>query len=261
MLRTEVQVETVKLLTARNTADGSPAELPVYVARPAGAGGERRPAILLIQEIFGVNGHIQDVAQRLASAGFVVAAPDMLYRSGHWLTFGYDQVAEAASHFRGLNEELVTGDMAAALDFLATQPDVDPERLGSIGFCFGGRASLVAAIRFGERIKAAALFYGGGIVSDQPAAPIHRVAAVKCPLMAFFGGLDRHIPSEHVRVLEKALSEAGVKNTVHLYPYADHGFFCDARPSYHPRAAQDAWHRTLRFFYDNLGPVPAVTWN
>jgi carboxymethylenebutenolidase len=260
MYRTEVAIETAKLFVPRDTADGSPAQMPVCLARPQGTPGVRRPGLLLIQEIFGVNQHIQDVVRRFAAAGYVVAAPDLFYRSGHWLSFGYDQFAEARPIVNRLTGDQVTGDLAATLDFLAAQPDVDPARLGTVGYCFGGRASLVAASRFGERVKAAAVYYGGGIVSDQPDAPVTRVGTIRCPVVGFFGGLDKHIPPEHAQRLEQALTQAGIPNAIYCYPYADHGFFCDARPSYNPRAAQDAWQRTLAFFAANLGPVPEVAW-
>ena len=258
MLRTTPRVEAVKAVTRRDTADGSPAELPVYLARPQDGG--RRPGLLLLQEIFGVNDHIQDVAHRFAAAGYVVAAPDILYRTGAWQSYGYEQIAEILPLFTALQPEQILGDMRAALDLLAAQPDVDPARLGVVGYCFGGRQSLVAAERLNDRIKAAAIYYGGGIVSDQPAAPINRVADVRCPVVAFFGARDKNIPVAHVARLEQALTAAGVPNEVYCYPYADHGFFCDARASYHPRAAQDAWQRTLNFLATSLGPVPAVSW-
>ncbi|HYF79516.1 MAG TPA: dienelactone hydrolase family protein [Symbiobacteriaceae bacterium] len=251
MLRTEPRVEAVKAQAG---------EMGIYLARPSGRTGEKRPGLLLMQEIFGVNDHIQDVVRRFAAAGYVVAAPDVFHRTGTWLSFGYDQFAETRPHTSALNEDLVVDDMQAALDFLAAQPDVDPTRIGVVGYCFGGRASLVAAIRMPKMIKAAAIYYGGGIVADAPQAPIHRVGEVRCPVIGFFGAQDGHIPPEAVAKLEAALTEAGVSNEIFCYPYAGHGFCCDARPSYHPRAAQDAWHRTLGFFGAHLGPVPAVEW-
>jgi len=261
MLRVAPRVETLKALAHRDTADGSPAEIPVFLARPHGAGGERRPGLLLIQEIFGVNPHIQDVAQRFAAMGYVVAAPDILYRTGHWQAYGYDQTAAVRPFFTSLQPEQVVGDLRAALDFLVAQPDVDPDRLGVVGYCFGGRMSLLAAERFNHQLKAAAVYYGGGIVAENPAAPIHHVGDIRCPVVAFFGALDQNIPREHVETLEQVLGAAGVQHEVFYYPQAQHGFFCDARASYNPQAAQDAWHRTLWFFASHLGPVPAVNWD
>jgi carboxymethylenebutenolidase len=255
----------VKAAAPRSTADGSPAKLPVFVARPRSDGSVRRPAILLIQEIFGVNPHIQDVARRYAAAGYVVVAPDLFYRTGEWQEYGYTDMAATRPALAPLTEELVMGDIAAALAYLAEQPDVDPTRIGVVGFCFGGRLSFLSAARFSGQVKAAAVFYGGGIVggatSDAwPRPPIERAGEIRCPVIAFFGGLDKHISADSVVQMDAALGEAGVNRQVFLYPYADHGFVCDARATYNARAAQDAWHRVQGFFGAHLGPVPDVTW-
>lgn len=263
MFRTQVQVESAKLMARRDPADGSPAEMPVFIARPQGPTRVRRPALLLIQEIFGINPHIQDVVQRFAAQGYVVVAPDLFYRSGHWHSFTYEaDQREAIKPMLGLlTEELVMGDVTAALDFLAAQPDVDPDRIGVVGYCYGGRISLLTAMRLPERVKAAALYYGGGLVTDQPDAPVNRVGSIRCPVIGFYGALDKHIPQAQVERLEQALTAAGVNNEIYCYPDADHGFACDARASYGARAAQDAWQRTLRLFEAQLGPVPAVDWD
>lgn len=260
MLYTEPVVDVVKAAAHRNTADGSPAQLPVFVARPRPEGSMRRPAILLIQEIFGVNPHIQDVASRYAAAGYVVVAPDLFYRTGEWQEYGYTDMAAPRPALAALTEELVLGDIAAALDYLAEQPDVDPTRIGVVGFCFGGTMSFLTAATFSARVKAAAVFYGGGIVTGKPNSPVERAGEIRCPVIAFFGGLDKHIPADAVAQIDTALGEAGVNRQVYLYPYADHGFACDARASFNARAAQDAWHRVQRFFSAHLGPVPDVAW-
>lgn len=262
MLRQEPRVEATRMMISRDTADGSPAEMPVYLARPAGSAAGKRPGLILIQEIFGVNPHIQDVTRRFAAAGYVVVAPDIFYRTAHWLSFNYDQVADVRPIVSTLTEDLVVGDLQAAFDCLAAQPDVDPDRLGVVGYCFGGRMSFVSASRFPDRVKAVAIYYGGGIaVTASGTPPIDRVGQIACPVIAFYGALDKHIPREHVEKLSSALDGAGVNNQVYYYPYADHGFFCDARAQFHPRAAEDAWHRTLWFFSTHLGPVPAAEWD
>jgi dienelactone hydrolase len=263
MLYTEPVIKSAKVATARSTEDGSPAELPLYLARPVSQTPGKRPAILVLQEIFGVNAHIQSVAQRFAAAGYVVAAPDLFYRNGAWQEYGYEDITKPRESLALLTEEKVMGDIAATLAFLAAQPDVDPTRIGVVGFCFGGRMSFLTAARLSGQVKASAVFYGGGIVG-QPggtgAAPIDRAGEIRCPLIAFFGGLDKHIPAESVKLLDDALGEAGVNRQVYLYPWADHGFFCDARKSYDARAAQDAWQRVTGFFGAHLGPVPATDW-
>jgi len=264
MLRTETRIETTRLMASRDTSDGSPAEVPVFVARPKGGSGDRRPGILLIQEIFGVNDHIQDVTKRYAAMGYVVMAPDLFYRTEPWLSFRYDQQAVIRPILATLTEEMVVGDLGAALNLLANQPDVDPARIGVIGYCLGGRLTFISAARFSDKVKAAAIYYGGGILgpasSGWPTPPIERVAQIKCPVISFWGELDNHIPATTVRQIDESLAAANVSHRTYLYPNVDHGFFCDARASFHPRASQDAWHRTLRFFEANLGPVPEVAW-
>lgn len=258
MLFTDPVVHAVK----EQTPDG----VPVYMARPAGNGhSPKRPALLLIQEIFGVNEHIQDVVRRFAAAGYVVAAPDIFHRTAPWLAFGYDQFAEVRPIVATLTEESVMADIEATVNLLGAQPDVDPDRIGVVGYCFGGRMSFITAARLGERIKASAIYYGGGLGASQPSEawpvpPLERAGQIRCPVIGFFGALDKHIPREHVENLDNALGAAGVNRQIYYYPYADHGFFCDARPSFHPRAAEDAWHRTLSFFSAHLGPVPEVSW-
>jgi carboxymethylenebutenolidase len=256
LLYTEPLIQSAKVMAPRDTTDGSPSEMPVFIARPQGGAQERRPAIILIQEVFGVNPHIQEVVQRFAAAGYVVVAPDLFYRKEHWLSFNYDQFPLVTPILKTLTAETLNGDIAAALDFLASQPDVDLERIGITGYCMGGRLSFVTAATFPERIKASVIYYGGGLGHY-----LELAGQITCPVLGFFGGLDKHILREHVTALDQALEKAGVEREIHLYPYADHGFFCDARSAFNPRAAADAWKRTLDFFGEHLGPVPAVHWN
>lgn len=261
----EPVVQALKTVAPRESADGSPPELPVYLARPQGGASGRRPGLVVIQEIFGVNAHIQDVARRFARMGYAVVSPDLFYRNGAWQEYAYSDVPSARVQMAALTEEGVVGDLRAALDFLAAQPDVDPARLGVVGYCLGGRLSWVAASRLPERVKAAAIYYGGGIILEQttpnwPVSPLERAGQIRCPVIGFFGGLDQHLPRAYVERVDGALAAAGVNRQIFYYPEADHGFFCDARATYNARAAQDAWHRTLRFFAAHLGPVPAVDW-
>jgi carboxymethylenebutenolidase len=261
MLWTEPPVRAEKTFAPRTDAGGT-GQMPVYAAAPAGRKG-RRPALLLIQEIFGVNDHIQDVVRRFAAAGYVVASPDLFWRQGEWRTFEYTDFASAREVVSTLTEETVAGDLEATLDYLARRDDVDPVRIGVIGYCLGGRLAFLSAALFAGRVQAAAIYYGGGITTAPtspawPVAPVERVHRIRCPVIGFFGALDRHIPREQVEAVDEALAGAGVERQIFYYPHADHGFFCDARASFHPRASQDAWHRTLRFFEAHLGPAP--TW-
>lgn len=267
MLHTAPDILAEKTTCPLSTADGSAAILPIYVARPRDTQATKRPALVVLQEIFGVNDHIQSVVRRFASQGYVVVAPDLFHRTAHWISLGYtqDDRPQAMGEARKLTEATVLGDITAALDFLAAQPDVDASRIGVTGYCMGGRFSFMTAARLPERVKAAAVYYGGGLVPPDfnPAAPTGPLALaghIQCPVIAFFGAKDAHIPRTHVEALDNALAQAGVTRDVYYYTDAGHGFFCDARAEFHPVVAQDAWHRTLTFFAQHLGPVPAVNW-
>lgn len=238
----------------RKEKTAAPGGCPLFVARPEGR-GERRPAILVIQEIFGVNGHIQDTTARLAGQGYVAVAPDLFHRSGEWLTRDYTDPG-ARELAMQLTEAGLRADLTAALDYLVAQPDVDPTRIGVTGYCLGGRLSYCSAAWFQGRIKAAAVYYGGGIAG--PLLPL--AEQIRCPVIGFFGAQDQHITRDMVATLEQTLTGAGVANRIYYYPGAGHGFFCNERGSFHPQSAEDAWHRTLEFFANHLGPVPTVNW-
>lgn len=245
--------------------DGSSEEVPVFVAHPNDGTPVERPGLLLIQEAFGVNAHIRDLCCRYARQGYVVVSPDLYHRTGEWQTFSYTDFGSTRPAMQRLTEADVLADLQASLHFLAEQENVDPARLGMLGYCMGGRLSYLGAAAFADQIKAVAVYYGGGITGNQPlpgfpSAPIERTNEIRAPLIAFFGGQDPSIPQEAVAQIDRALQEARVRHAVYLYPEAGHGFFCDARESFSTRAAEDAWHRTLQWFEDALGPIPCVKW-
>lgn len=261
----EPKVYTAEVMIERDTSDGSPAQMPAFLARPQEEPLVKRPALLLIQEAFGVNHHIRDVCQRFARQGYVVVSPDLYYRNGHWLTFSYENFEAIRPVMQTVTEPLVMGDISATLDYIQRLEGVDADRIGVIGYCMGGRLAYMIAAWLPERVQAGAFYYGGGIVQDKPnpnfpVAPIERTDRIQAPMIGFFGGQDKAIPKEVVERIDRALEEAGVKHEVYFYPEAGHGFFCDARKDYDPRAAVDAWHRTLNWFRTHLGEPPPVAW-
>jgi carboxymethylenebutenolidase len=228
-----------------DTADG-PMEL--YEATPE---GEVRGAVVVVQEAFGVNDHIKDVTRRFAAAGYHAVAPSFFHRAGGG-TGSYDDFATVLPLYEGLTDDGLLMDIDAALDHLHTRGFAD-ERIGIVGFCFGGRVTFLAAAE--RSLGAAVGFYGGGIVTarfPQFPALIDRTPALKTPWLGLFGDQDTGIPIEDVETLRAALADATVDSEIVRYPDAEHGFHCDARPAYNATAAADAWGRTLHWLAAHL---------
>jgi len=219
-------------------SDGT--SMNAYVARPDEAG--KVPGMLVLQEAFGVNAHIRDVTERIAREGYVVIAPELFHRSAApGFESGYDNFPAVMPHMQALTEEGQAADIRAAYDWLRASPQVSPDRVGSIGFCMGGRASFLADATL--PLQASISFYGGGIAQTL----LPRAGALHAPILLFWGGLDSHITVEHRRAVEDALTAAKKPFINVNVSYADHGFFCDARASYNPIAAALAWKLTLQF--------------
>lgn len=228
------------------TPDGP---MPVFRAEPDGA---PRGAVIVVQEAFGVNGYIEEVARRLAGEGYLAVAPHLFHRSGGG-TVGYGDFEKVIPHFQQLSDERILADADAVVAEL-TGAGIAMSRVGVVGFCFGGRVSFLLAVS--RRLGAAVGFYGGGITegrSPQLPALLDRIPDMQTPWLGLFGDQDAHIPVEGVEKLRAALGEsAPVEAEVVRYPDADHGFHCHERPSYHPASAEDGWRRTLAWFADHL---------
>jgi carboxymethylenebutenolidase len=239
-------------MTARDrqitTPDGA---MRLYEVDPE---GETRGAVVVIQEAFGVNPHIEDVTRRFAAEGYHAVAPDMFHRTGPDAVVAYDDFGPVIEHFIGIgSDDAILTDVDATLDHLRGLGFADGQ-IDIVGFCFGGRVTfLVASAR---AIGAAAGFYGGGIVTarfPQFPALIDRAPQLQTPWLGLFGDLDASIPVDDVEQTRKALIDAPVDTEVVRYADAEHGFHCDARASYNAAAAADAWQRTLDWFASHLG--------
>jgi len=212
-------------------------------ARPAG--DEPLPAVIVIQEAFGLNGQIKDVARRIAGEGYVTLAPDLFHRGGPGRVAAYDDLPQALRLMGELNDDGIVEDVRAGIAYLESQRSVRKDRIGITGFCMGGRVSFLAACALPDKIKAAVPFYGGGI-------PIDRTATLKAPVLAFFGEDDGFIPLGQVHALEEEAKRYGKSLETVVYPKAPHGFFCEERDSYRPEAARDSWARLKTFFAKHL---------
>lgn len=232
----DVQSQMVEVPTAAGA-------MPCWVVRPAAE--SRAPAVLVIQEAFGLNAHIKDVARRVAAEGYVALAPDLYWRGGKGRAVGYDQLGEAIALMQSLHDADVVADVGGAIAWLERQPFVRADRIGITGFCMGGRVSYLVACELPDKIAACVPFYGGGI-------PVDKTERLRSPVLAFFGAEDGFIPLAAVDELKAALGRHGKQAEVVVYPGAGHGFFCDERGSYHADAARDAWTRTKTFLAAHL---------
>lgn len=231
--------------TILQTADGP---MECFEAIPDDAHG----AIVVIQEAFGVNDHIEDVANRFANEGYHAIAPALYHRAGGG-TAPYDDFSKVMPLMQGVNDETFLMDVDATLAHLRDAA-IGPERTGIVGFCMGGRVTFLVALH--RELGAAVGFYGGGIVTQRrPDMPslIGEATQLQTPWLGLFGDDDQSIPVEDVEKLRAAL-EADAKPDTEIVRYrnAQHGFFCDLRASYDREAAADAWPRTLRWFREYL---------
>lgn len=232
----EVRTEMIDVPAAGGT-------MPAFLARPDGQ--SRAPAVLVIQEAFGLNRHIKDVARRIAAEGYVALAPDLYWRGGRGRTVGYDELPAAIALMQSLNDEDIVADVGSAIAYLERQPFVRTDRIGITGFCLGGRVSYLAACELPDKIAACAPYYGGGI-------PVDKTEKLRAPVLAFFGEKDPFIPLENVEALKAELRRHGKQAEVVVYPGANHGFFCNERESYQAEAATDSWKRLKAFFAQHL---------
>ena len=223
--------------------------------RAAPPGGDPAPAVIVLQEAFGVDDHIRSVCRRLAREGYVAVAPELYHREGDGIVLGYDDFSRVRPHLAALDNGGVAADLNATLSALRSDPAVDGGRIGAVGFCAGGFAAFLAACR--TDVAASVCFYGGGIARERPGmrlSPLLEEAeGIACPVLAFFGEQDASIPAADVGALGERLRALGKSFEIVVYPGAGHGFFNDARASYRAAAAVDAWQRTLEFFGKTIG--------
>ncbi|HEX6087431.1 MAG TPA: dienelactone hydrolase family protein [Thermoanaerobaculia bacterium] len=212
-----------------------------YLTVPnVGRASARRPALIVIQEWWGVNDWVRAQADRYSEQGYVALAVD-LYRGK--VTSSMDEAHELS---RGLPEDRAIADLKAAVDYLSQRDDVDPQRIGVIGWCLGGGYALALATN-DPRVKATVINYGR-LVTDPDA-----IAKISGPVLGNFGGADRGIPPEDVRKFGAELTKYGKLGDIKIYEGAGHAFMNpDNKQGYDAAAAQDAQGRIDRFFDRNL---------
>jgi carboxymethylenebutenolidase len=213
--------------------------MAAFTARPAGGGPY--PGLIVLQEAFGVNDHIRDVATRFAAQGYVTIAPELFHRTAPGFEGSYTDFEAIRPHMQALTEDGLTADVKAAHDWLRSDPQTQPTQIAAVGFCMGGRVAFLANATL--PLQAGVSFYGGGIAP----ALLHHATALHGPMLFFWGGLDKHIDATQRRAVVDALTDAGRPFLNVEISDADHGFFCDQRASYNAQAATLAWDLTLTF--------------
>ena len=208
-----------------------------WTARPDGR--DVRRGLLVFQEAFGVNAHIRAVTERFADAGFIAIAPELFHRTAPGFDCRYDEFPKAMPHLQAIAEVDLDADVRAAFGWLERMGVA--ENTAAVGYCLGGRVAFVA--NSAVPLKAAASYYGGGLPPLAGRAP-----RLSGPSLFFWGGQDHHIPEAHRQAVAKAVGDADKPFVDVVFSDADHGFFCDARPSYNAEAAAQAWSLTNAFF-------------
>jgi carboxymethylenebutenolidase len=237
-LAEQVPESDARIHTERVSYVGASGRVQGYLARPS-AGG-KAPGVLVIHENRGLNPHIEDVARRLAVAGFLALAPDGLSALG-----GTPKDEDQAREMIGkLARPLVIEDFVAGVDYLAGRPDCTGN-VGCVGFCWGGGMANQVAVH-SAKLKAASVFYG-------PVPKPEEVARIKAKLLLHYAGLDTFV-NPGIPSYEEALKKDGVQYELHMYPNVNHAFHNDTAASrYNKAAAELAWSRTLAFLKQNLG--------
>ena len=216
------------------TAEGGH-RFAAYRANPAGT---PRGALVIVQEIFGVNSHIKKVADGFAADGYVALAPSLFDRVERDFAIGYTQAD--IERGRAVRGKVSLDDMITDVKASVTELAKTGQKIGVVGYCMGGTVAWLSATRI-PGLSAAVGYYGGGVADAAEEQP-------KCPVMLHFGETDQSIPKEHYEKVMKLLP----KIPVHVYQ-AGHGFSCDERGSYHEASARLARERTIEFLRKNIG--------
>jgi carboxymethylenebutenolidase len=209
--------------------------------------GPVRGGVVVIQEAFGVTGHIVDVCRRFADAGYHAVAPHLFHRSGDPV-LEYDDMTSAMSLIGELTAEHIDEDVDGAVAALSAA-SIDPRNTAIVGFCMGGTVAFHTAARL--ELGAAVSFYGGGVAKGRFGYPSQLDVAgqLRTPWLGLFGDRDKGIPTEDVEELRDAVAHAPVDTEIVRYAEAEHGFHCDDRPAvFNEAAARDGWARTLQWF-------------
>lgn len=250
LLAQAISTDTKGLVVAEvqvPTADG---KIPAYVARPAKAG--KHPVILVVQEIFGVHEHIKDVCRRYAKLGYFAIAPEMFARQGD-VSKMTDIGAILSEVVSKVPDAQVCADLDAAVAFAKASGHANADKVGLVGYCWGGRTAWVYALH-NPKLKAAVAYYGllEGMKSPiKPRDPVEFGAEVKVPVLGLYSGKDAYVKPEAIAKMREGVAKSGSGSEIVVFPNVDHGFNADYRPTYDKAAATYAWKLTRDWLKDH----------
>ncbi len=252
VLAQAIKTDTQGIVAADQVVPIGSYNMNVYEARPAS--GTNHPILLVVSEIWGVHEYVKDCTRRFAKEGFYAVAPELFQREGD--VKNMPNIQDVLKIVLAVPREQMLGDVAAAVDWAKTRPNVRKDRVGVTGWCWGGSSTIHIAATNPD-MKAAVAWYG------PPARPYKGKAGdvtgfdaakdIKIPFLGLFGELDQNPKPDDAKRFGELVRQAGNQNVeIVVYPGAQHGFHADYRPSYKADAAADAWKRCNEWFKKNL---------
>ena len=202
------------------------------------------PAVIMIHENKGLNDNIKKMANLLARNGYVVLAVDLFKGE---VTTDRNRSSELSQYVRE-NQDIATANLKSAVKYLSSLPNVNPEKIVSLGWCFGGGQSLQLALNSQDHPVAATIIYYGRLLTDNAS-----LAKIKWPVLGIFGDQDKSISVDSVKAFEMALNSNGIPNEIYIYKGVGHAFANPSGENYAPKETQDAWQKTLAFLEKHVG--------
>lgn len=220
--------------------------IPAY--RSAPATGSNFPIVLVIQEIFGVHEHIQDITRRFAKMGYLAIAPELFVRQGD--VSKLSSIDEIRPIVAKVPDAQVFSDLDATVDWAVNSAKGNADKLAITGFCWGGRMTWLYSAH-NPKVKTGAAWYGrlvGNSTELTPKHPVDIASTLSVPILGLYGGQDTGIPLDTVETMRDRLKSSPSQSEIVVYPNAPHAFFADYRPSYREADAKDAWKRLQTWF-------------
>lgn len=245
-----IKTDTQGLIAGEVKIPVQDGEIPAYRAMPAT--GANFPVVLVVQEIFGVHEHIQDICRRFAKLGYLAIAPEMFARQGDVSKMSNIQeiISKVVSK---VPDAQVMSDLDATVAWAQKSSKGNIDKLGITGFCWGGRITWLYSA-YNPKVKAGVAWYGRLVSDSTPLTPKHPVdiaADLKVPVLGLYGGSDDGIPIATVEKMRDALKAGNSGSEIIVYPDTPHGFYADYRPTYRKEQAEDGWKKLQDHFKKN----------